>query len=83
VPNNPNSVPTSVHFSLRQLIVVTANIPLSNNAPTFVDPVGEFFRVLKLEFSVKSLKNFLELATFSRQKEETLKMLYMRLLKLK
>jgi hypothetical protein len=45
--------------------------------------VGEFFRVLKLEFSVKSFGKILQLATFSRQKDETLKMLYKRLLKLK
>jgi hypothetical protein len=45
--------------------------------------VGEIFWVLKLEFSVKSSKKILQLATFSRQKDETLKMLYRRLLKLK
>jgi len=32
---------------------------------------------------VKSSEIFLQLATFSRQKDETLKMLYMRLFKLK
>ncbi len=83
VPNNPNSVPTSVHLSPRQLIAVITNIPFSNNAPAFTDLVGEFFRVLELEFLVKSSKKILELATFSQQKEETLKMLYMRLFKLK
>jgi hypothetical protein len=45
--------------------------------------VGEFFRVLELEFLVKSSEKILQLATYSRQKEETLKMLYRRLLKLK
>jgi endonuclease III-like uncharacterized protein len=45
--------------------------------------VGEFFRILELEFSVKSFEKILQLATFSRQKDETLKMLYRRLLKLK
>ncbi len=51
--------------------------------PTFADPVGEFFRVLELEFLVKSSKKILQLATFSRQKDETLKMLYKRFLKFK
>jgi hypothetical protein len=45
--------------------------------------VGEFFRILELEFPVKSFEKILQLATFSRQKDETLKMLYRRLLKLK
>jgi hypothetical protein len=45
--------------------------------------VGEFLRVLELEFSVKSFEKNLQLTTFSQQKDETLKMLYMRLLKLK
>jgi len=45
--------------------------------------VGEFFRVLELEFLVKSSEIFLQLTTFCWQKEETLKMLYKRLLKLK
>ncbi len=51
--------------------------------PAFVDPVGEFFRILELEFRVKSSEKIPQLATFSRQKDETLKMLYRRLLKLK
>jgi hypothetical protein len=45
--------------------------------------VGEFFQILKLEFPVKSSEKILQLATFSLRKDETLKMLYMRLLKLK
>jgi hypothetical protein len=45
--------------------------------------VGEFFRILELEFPVKSSEKILQLATFSWQKDETLKMLYKRLLKLK
>jgi hypothetical protein len=45
--------------------------------------MGELFQVFELEFPVKSFKKILQLATFSRQKDETLKMLYMRLLKLK
>jgi hypothetical protein len=83
VPNNPDPVPTSINLSPQQLIVATANIPLTIDATAFADPVGEFFRVLELEFPVKSSKIFLQLATFFRQKEETLKMLYRKLLKLK
>ncbi len=45
--------------------------------------MGEFFRVLELEFLVKSSEKILQLATFLRQRDETLKMLYTRLLKLK
>jgi hypothetical protein len=45
--------------------------------------VGECFWVLKLEFSIKNSKKNLQLAIFSRQKDETLKMLYRSLLKLK
>jgi len=83
VPNNLDPIPTSVNLSPQQLIVGTANIPRTNDAPAFVDPVGEFFRILKPEFPVKSSKKFLQLATFSRQKDETFKMFYKRLLKLK
>jgi hypothetical protein len=45
--------------------------------------MGEFFWVLELEFPVKSFKKILQLATFSWQKDETLKMFCKRLLKLK
>jgi hypothetical protein len=83
VPNNLDSVPISVNLSPQQLIVVTANIPPTIDAPTFVDSVGEFFRVLELEFSVKSSEKILQLATFSRQKDETFKMLYKMFFKLK
>ncbi len=83
MPNNPNLVPTSINLSPQQFIVVIANIPPTIDALAFVDLVGEIFWVLKLEFSVKSSKKILQLATFSRQKDETLKMLYRRLLKLK
>jgi hypothetical protein len=83
VPNNPDPIPTSINLFPQQLIVATANIPLTIDATAFADPVGEFFRVLELEFSIKSSEKILQLATFSRQKEETLKMLYRRLLKLK
>jgi hypothetical protein len=83
VLNNPDPVPTSVNLSPQQLIAATANIPPTIDAPAFAVPVGEFFRILELEFQVKSSEKILQLATFSRQKDETLKMLYRRLLKLK
>jgi hypothetical protein len=83
VPNNPDLVPTLVNISPQQLIVITANIPPTIDAAAFADPVGEFFQVLELEFPVKSSEKILQLVTFSRQKDETLKMLYRRLLKLK
>ncbi len=83
VPNNPDPVPTSVNLSPQQLIAAIANIPPTIDAPAFADRVGEFFRILELEFPVKSSEKILQLATFSRQKDETLKMFYRRLLKLK
>jgi hypothetical protein len=43
VPNNPDSVFTSVNLSPQQLIVVTTNIPPTIDAVAFADPVGEFF----------------------------------------
>jgi len=43
MPNNPNSVPTSINLSPQQLTTVIANIPPINDAPAFVDQVGEFF----------------------------------------
>ncbi len=64
-------------------MVAIANIPPTIDALVFVDLVGEFFRVLQLEFVVKSFEKILRFATFFRQKDETFKMLYMRLLKLK
>jgi hypothetical protein len=83
VSNNPNPVPTSINISPQQLIAATVNIPPTINAPAFVDPVQEFFQILELEFLIKSSEQILQLATFSRQKDETFKMLYKRLLKLK
>jgi hypothetical protein len=83
VPNNPNPVFTSVNFSPQQLIVVIANIPPTIDAPAFADLVGEFFRVLELEFPIKSFEKILHFTTFFQQKDETLKMLYRRLFKLK
>jgi hypothetical protein len=56
MPNYLDSVPTSINLSLQQFIIATANIPPTIDAPTFADPMGEFFRVLELEFSV--LKKF-------------------------
>jgi hypothetical protein len=66
VRNNPDPVPTSVNLSPQQLIVATANIPPTINAPAFADPVVEFFRILELEFPVKSSEKILQLVTFSR-----------------
>jgi hypothetical protein len=83
VPNNPNLVLTSVNLSPQQLIATTVNNPPTIDAPAFTDLVGEFFRILKLEFSVKSFEKILQFATFSRQKDETFKMLNRRLFKLK
>jgi hypothetical protein len=54
MPNNLDPVPILVNFSPQQLIVATTNIPPTIDAPTFVDPMGEFFRVLEMEFLVKS-----------------------------
>jgi hypothetical protein len=45
--------------------------------------VGEFFWILELEFSIKSSEKILHLATFSWQKDETLKMRYKKLLNFK
>ncbi len=59
------------------------NIPPTINASTFVNPVGEYFQIPELEFPVKSSEKILQLVTFFRQKDETLKMFYKRLLKLK
>jgi hypothetical protein len=76
MPNNPDLIPISINHSPQQLIVTTANILPTIDAPTFADPVGEFFRVLELEFLVKNSKKILQFATFLQQKYETLKMFY-------
>jgi hypothetical protein len=81
--NNPDLVRTSVNFSRQHFIIVTANILPTIDALAFANLVGEFFQNLELKFLVKSSEKNLQLATFSRQKDETLKMFYMRLLKLK
>jgi len=83
VPNNPNPIPTSINLSPQQFILTTANIPPTMDALAFANLVGEFFQVLELGFLVKSFEKKLQLTTFSQQKDETLKMFYMRLLKLK
>jgi hypothetical protein len=83
MPNNPNLIPISINLSFQQLIVTTTNNPPTIDALAFADLVREFFWVLELEFSIKSSEKILQLATSFRQKDETLKMLYMRLLKLK
>jgi hypothetical protein len=66
MPDNPDLVPTSVNLSPQQFIAATTNIPPTIDAPPFADLVGEFFRVLELQFPVKSSEIFLQLATFSR-----------------
>jgi hypothetical protein len=83
MPNNPNPIPTLINLSLQQLIVATTNIPPTTDALTSINPMGEFFRVLELEFPIKSSEKILQFVTFFRQKDETLKMLYKRFLKLK
>jgi hypothetical protein len=82
MPNNADPIPTSIIFSLQQLIIVITNILPTIDASAFVDPVREFFRVFKLEFPVKNSEKNLQF-TFFRLKDETLKMLYKRLFKLK
>jgi hypothetical protein len=76
VPNNPNLVSTLIKKIPQQLITAIANNPPTIDAPTFADPMGEFFQILEMEFPVKCFKKILQLATFSRQKDETLKMFY-------
>jgi hypothetical protein len=65
MPNNLDPIRTSVNLSSQQLIIVTANIPPTIDALAFVDPVGEFFRILELEFLVMISENILQLTTFS------------------
>jgi hypothetical protein len=83
MPNNLNSIPISVNLFPQQFITTTTNILPTIDAPAFADLMGEFFRILELEFPVKSFKKILQLTTFFWQKDETLKMFYRRLLKLK
>ncbi len=83
MPNNPNPVPTSINLSPQQLIATTVNILPTIDAPAFANLVVKFFWVFEMEYLVKSFEKNLQLATFSRQTDETLKMLYKRFLKLK
>jgi hypothetical protein len=64
VPNNPNSVPTLINLSPQKLIAATANIPPTINVLAFANPVGEFFRVLELNFFIKSSGKILQFTTF-------------------
>jgi hypothetical protein len=66
MPNNPDPVPTSVNISPQQLIIATINNPPTIDALAFTDVMGEFFRVLELEFLVKSSEKILQLVTFCR-----------------
>jgi hypothetical protein len=66
MPHNPDPVPILVNLSPQQLIDATTNIPPNTDAPAFVDPVGELFRVFELEFQVKSSEKILQFANFSR-----------------
>jgi len=59
MPNNLDLVPTSINLFPQQLIVVTANIPPTIDAWAFADPMGEFFRILELEFLVKNFEKIL------------------------
>jgi hypothetical protein len=63
VPNNPDPVPTLVVLSPQQLIAATTNIPPTINVLAFANPVGKFFRILELEFPIKSSEKILQLAT--------------------
>jgi hypothetical protein len=56
---NLDLVLTLVNLSPQQLIITTTNNPPTIDALTFVNLVGEFFRILELEFSVKSSEIFL------------------------
>jgi len=69
VLNNPDLVTTLVNLSPQHFIVATVNIPPTTDAPDFANPVGEFFRILELEFPVKSSRKILQFAIFSRQKD--------------
>ncbi len=66
VPNNPDPILILVNLSLQQLIAAIANIPPTIDAQAFVNPMGEFFQILELEFPVKNSEKILQLATFSR-----------------
>jgi hypothetical protein len=71
VLNNLDLVPPLINLSFQQLIVVIVNIPPTINALAYADLMREFFRILELEFLVKSSEIFLQLTTFFQQKDET------------
>jgi hypothetical protein len=54
MPNNLDSVPTSINLSPQQLIVFITNILHTIDALAFANPMGECFRILELEFLVKN-----------------------------
>jgi hypothetical protein len=56
VLNNPDPEFTSINFFPQWFIVVIANIPPTIDALACVDPVGEFFRILKVKFPIKSFE---------------------------
>jgi hypothetical protein len=61
MPNNPDLIPFSINLSPQQLIIATVNNLVTINALAFADPMGEFFRVLELEFPIKSFEKILQL----------------------
>jgi hypothetical protein len=64
MPNNLDPVLTLVNLSPQQFISATVNIPPTIDALAFIDPVGEFFRILELEFSIKSFEKIMQLTIF-------------------
>jgi hypothetical protein len=50
MPNNPDLVPTLVKNFFQQLIIINANIPLTIDAPTFVNLVRNSFEFLSWNF---------------------------------
>jgi len=61
MPNNLYLVPTSINLSLQQLIVAISNIPPTIDAPTFANPMGEFFQILELDLWLRVLKKLCSL----------------------
>jgi len=59
MPNNLDPLSTSVNLSPQQFIVAIVNILPTIDAPTFANPMREFFQVLKLEFSIKNSKKIM------------------------
>jgi hypothetical protein len=46
MPINPDHVPTLVNLSPQLFIIVIVNIPPTIDAPTFANPLAEFFEFL-------------------------------------